>query len=65
MKVVSNSVALFLHCHNTENQQFTKKRDEEPNSGRGHQRIVGSTTTWMDYATNMLIAEGNGLKQEH
>ena len=65
MKVVSSSVALFLHYHNTENQQFTKTRDEEPNSGRGPQRIAGSTTTGMDYATTLLIAEGNGLKQEN
>ena len=42
-----------------------KKRDEEPNSGRGPQRIAGSTTIGMDYATTLLIAEGNGLKQEH
>ena len=65
MKVVSSFVALCLHCHNTENQQFTKKRDEEPNSSRGPQRNVGSTTTRMDYATTLLIAKGNGLKQEH
>ena len=65
MKVVNSSIALCLHCHNIENQQFTKKRGEEPNSGRGAQRIVGSTTTGMDYATTLLIAEGNGLKQEH
>jgi len=62
VKVVSSSVALCLHCHNTKNQQFMKKRDEEPNSGRGPQRIVGSTTIGMDYATTLLIAEGNGLK---
>ena len=65
MKVVRRFVALYLHCHNTENQQFMKKRDEEPNSSMGPQRIVGSTTTGMDYATTLLIAKGNGLKQEH